>query len=284
MKRFILLAVTCAMTVPALAQNVATVNGKAITSDQVDTAVKTLVARGATDSPALREQITEQLINSAVLSQEAEKQGVDKNPEVQFAIENARQEIMIGSMMRDWAKTHPVSDEAIKKAYDDFKAQSAGEQEYQVKHILVKDETAANKLLKDIKAKKISFADAAKKNSIDPGSGKNGGDLGWAPAENYVPEFAEAVKAAKKGQLLDKPVKSQFGWHIIQVTDSRPVKVPTLEEAKPQISQMLSQQSLQEQMKKLRDEAKIEKTPAEGAADKPAEQPAAAPATEAPKQ
>ncbi len=282
MKRFILLAVTCAMTVPALAQNVATVNGKEITKDQVDTAVKTLIARGATDSPALREQITEQLINSAVLSQEAEKQGVDKNPEVQFAIENARQEIMIGAMMRDWAKNHPVSDDDIKKAYEEFKQQSAGENEYQVKHILVKDETAANKLLKDIKAKKISFADAAKKNSIDPGSGKNGGDLGWAPAENYVPEFASAVKAAKKGQLLDKPVKSQFGWHIIEVTDSRPVKVPTLEEAKPQISQMLSQQSLQEQMKKLRDEAKIEKSEAAApaAGDKPAE---AAPA-EAPKQ
>lgn len=260
MKRFMLLAATCAVAVPAFAQNVATVNGKAITQAELNNTVKALVARGAQDTPEFRKQLTEELINRAVLVQAAEKAGVDKKDEVALALNNAKQEILIASLLQDWSQKNQISDAEIQKTYDELVKESANQKEYKVRHILVKDETAANKLLKSIKDKKAKFADVAKKESIDAGSGKNGGELGWAPAENYVPEFANAVKAAKKGELVAKPVKSQFGWHIIQVEDKRAAQPPKLEEVKPQLQQMLSQQALQKHMKELRDKAKVEIT------------------------
>lgn len=260
MKRFMLLAATCAAALPAFAQNIATVNGNAITEAELNNTVKALVARGAQDTPEFRKQLTEELINRAVLVQAAEKAGVDKKDEVALALNNAKQEILIASLLQDWSQKNQISDAEIQKAYDEIVKANANKKEYKVKHILVKDETAANKLLKSIKDKKAKFADVAKKESIDSGSGKAGGDLGWAPAENYVPEFANAVKAAKKGQLIAKPVKSQFGWHIIQVEDERAAQPPKLEEVKPQLQQMLSQQALQKHMKELRDKAKVEIT------------------------
>ena len=98
--------------------------------------------------------------------------------------------------------------------------------EYKVRHILVEDEKTANDLLAQVKSNKSKFDDLAKKNSKDPGSAERGGDLGWAPATNYVQPFAEAVTKLKKGQLVDKPVQTQFGWHVIQVDDTRPVEFP----------------------------------------------------------
>ncbi|MFA5703296.1 MAG: peptidylprolyl isomerase [Advenella sp.] len=260
MKRFMLLAATCAVALPAFAQNVATVNGKAITKAELNNTVQALVARGAQDTPEFRKQLTEELINRAVLVQAAEKAGIDKKDEVALALNNAKQEILIASLLQDWSQKNQISDAEIQKTYDELVKENANKKEYKVKHILVKDETAANNLLKSIKDKKAKFADVAKKESIDSGSGKDGGELGWAPAENYVPEFANAVKAAKKGELVAKPVKSQFGWHIIQVEDERAAQAPKLEEVKPQLQQMLSQQALQKHMKALRDEAKVEVT------------------------
>jgi peptidyl-prolyl cis-trans isomerase C len=113
-----------------------------------------------------------------------------------------------------------------------------------LRHILLKDEKTAKDLTASIKSKKITFAAAAKKDSLDLGSGKNGGELGWAPTTNYVPEFAQAVEHMKKGQMTDKPVQTQFGWHIIEVEDSRPLKFPDLQEVKPKLEEMLRQQEL----------------------------------------
>ncbi|TAM02016.1 MAG: peptidylprolyl isomerase, partial [Pusillimonas sp.] len=126
-----------------------------------------------------------------------------------------------------------------------------------VRHILVKDEKTAQDLITQIKNKKITFDEAAKKDSIDPGSGKNGGELGWAPTSNYVPEFAQAVESLKKGQTTDKPVHTQFGWHIIEVEDTRPIKFPSFEEVKPQITEMLRQQELGEYQQQLMKAATI---------------------------
>src|SRR5690606_32743826 len=125
---------------------------------------------------------------------------------------------------------NPVSDAKIQAEYDKLKKMQEGKQEYKVRHILVEDEKAANDLIAAIKSKKTTFEDAAKKDSIDPGSGKNGGDLGWAASTNYVPEFAQAVEKLKKGQMTDKPVKSQFGWHIIQLDDARDAPFPKLDD------------------------------------------------------
>ena len=244
MKRLAVLAAACAIAIPAYAQNVATVNGKAITQAKLDQFVALLVEQGAQDTPELRTQVKQEMINRQVAVQAAEKVGIDKQASAQQEIELARQGILVRALMADHLKKNPVTDAKVQAEYDKLKKQESGKQEYKVRHILVEDQKAAEDLTAAIKAKKTTFEDAAKKDSIDPGSGKNGGDLGWAPATNYVPEFAAAVEKLKKGQMTDAPVKSQFGWHIIQLDDARDVKFPELADVKQQIQEMLRQQEL----------------------------------------
>jgi len=257
MKRIVMLAAACAVALPAFAQNVATVNGKAISQQSLDQFVKLLVSQGATDTPQLREQVKQEMINRQIFVQAAEKDGVAKQADVQTEIELARQGILVRALMADYLQKHPVSDQQIQAEYDKAKQQQAGQMEYKVRHILVEDEKTANDLLAQIKSNKSKFADLAKKNSKDPGSAAKGGDLGWAAPTNYVKPFADTVSGLKKGQLADKPVQTQFGWHIIEVEDTRPVEFPPLDQVRPQLEEMLRQQTLTAYQKELREKATI---------------------------
>jgi peptidyl-prolyl cis-trans isomerase C len=258
MKRIILLAAACIIAVPAFAQNVATVNGKAITQKSLDQFVKLLVSQGATDSPQLRDQVKQEMINRQVFVQAAEKANVAKQDDVQTEIDLARQGILVRALMADYLQKHKITDQQVQDEYNKVKQEQAGKLEYNVRHILVPDEKTATDLLAQIKSGKTKFEDAAKKNSKDPGSAEKGGDLGWAPATNYVPPFAQAVTALKKGELADKPVQTQYGWHVIQVVDTRPVAFPPLDQVRPQLEEMLRQQLLSNYQKSLRDQAKIQ--------------------------
>lgn len=244
MKRLVMFAAACAIAAPVYAQNVATVNGKAITQAQLDQFVTLLVSQGAKDSPELREQVKQEMVGRLVAVQAAEKAGIDKQSAIKQEIELARQGILVRALMADHLKKNPITDAKIQADYDQIKKEQAGRQEYKLRHILVKDQKAADDLIAQIKNKKITFEAAAKKDSIDSGSGQNGGDLGWGPTSNYVPEFAQAVEGLKKGEMTAKPVQTQFGWHIIEVEDSRPITFPDLKEVKPQIEEMLRQQEL----------------------------------------
>ncbi|HYG43351.1 MAG TPA: peptidylprolyl isomerase [Bordetella sp.] len=257
MKRIVMLAAACAVALPAFAQNAATVNGKAISQQSLDQFVKLLVSQGATDTPQLREQVKQEMINRQVFVQAAEKDGIAKQPDVQTEIELARQGILVRALMANYLQKHPVTDQQIQAEYNKAKEQQAGTMEYKVRHILVEDEKTANDLLAQIKANKSKFADLAKKNSKDPGSATNGGDLGWAAPTNYVKPFADTVSSLKKGELAAKPVQTQFGWHIIEVEDTRPVEFPPLDQVRPQIEEMLRQQTLTTYQKELREKATI---------------------------
>ncbi|RTZ42458.1 peptidylprolyl isomerase [Candidimonas sp. SYP-B2681] len=246
MKRLAVFAAACVIAVPAYAQTIASVNGQAITQAKLDQFVALLVSQGAQDTPELRTQVKQEMVNRLVAVQAAEKAGIDKQPAVTQEVELARQGILVRALMADYLKKNPVTDAKIQAEYDKIKAEQSGKQEYKLRHILVKDQKAAEDLTAAIKSKKVTFDAAAKKDSIDPGSGKNGGDLGWGPTSNYVPEFAQAVEGLKKGEMTSKPVQTQFGWHIIQVEDSRAIKFPELSEVKPQIEEMLRQQQLAE--------------------------------------
>lgn len=244
MKRLAVLAASVAIALPVYAQDIATVNGKAITQQELDQFVKLLASQGAQDTPELRTQVKQEMVNRLVAVQAAEKAGIDKKPEVTQEIELARQGILVRALMADHLEKNPVTDAKVQAEYDEIKKSQAGKKEYKLRHILVEDENTAQDLIAQIKAKKTSFEDAAKSNSKDPGSGKNGGELGWGPSSNYVPEFADAVENLKKGQMSDAPVKTQFGWHIIEVEDTRDIKFPEFSEVKPQIEEMLRQQEL----------------------------------------
>jgi len=257
MKRLVMFAAACAIAAPVYAQDVATVNGKAITQQQLDNFVSLLVSQGAKDSPELREQVKQEMIGRLVAVQAAEKAGIDKQAAVQQEIELARQGILVRALMADHLKKAPITDEKVQAEYDAIKKEQSNRLEYKLRHILVKDEKTAQDLINQIKAKKTTFAAAAKKDSIDPGSGKNGGELGWGPSSNYVPEFAQAVEGMKKGDITQKPVQTQFGWHVIELEDTRPIKFPSLDEVKPQITEMLRQQELADYQQSLMKSATI---------------------------
>ncbi|HUH87651.1 MAG TPA: peptidylprolyl isomerase [Pusillimonas sp.] len=257
MKRLALFAATCVIAIPAYAQNVATVNGKAITQKQLDNFVAMLIKEGAQDSPQLREQVKQEMIGRLVAVQAAEKAGLDKQDAVRQEIELARQGILVRALMTDHLAKHPVTDAEIQAEYDAIKKAQEGRQEYKLRHILVAEEQAAKDIIAAIQSKKTTFDEAAKKDSIDPGSGAKGGDLGWGPSSNYVPEFAQAVESLKKGELTTAPVQTQFGWHVIQVDDSRPITMPDVKDVKPQLEEMMRQEKLMQFQKSLMDSATI---------------------------
>jgi len=239
----LLLALTALVAAPAFAQNIATVNGKAIPAAKVDQIVKQVVAQGKqADSPQLREAIKKDLIGREVLIQEADKQGFGTRPEVKAALENARQSIIINAMLADYVKKNPVKDADIKAEYDKYKS-TVGDKEYHARHILVPTEDEAKAIIVKLKGG-AKFEDLAKASSKD-GSAANGGDLDWASPASYVPEFSKAMVALNKGAITETPVKSQFGYHVIKLEDTRAAKIPALEEVKQQVSDSLQQRKLQ---------------------------------------
>jgi peptidyl-prolyl cis-trans isomerase C len=252
--RLLMLLVT-AIALPAMAQNLAVVNGKPVPSSRADVMIKQLAAQGQADSPQLRAMVKEELINREILMQEADKRGVTSSPDVKNQVEIARQSIAIRALVQDYLKKNPVSDADIKAEYDKFKTQ-AGDKEYHARHILVEKEDEAKAIIAKLKAG-AKFEDLAKQ-SKDPGSAANGGDLDWASPASFVKPFSDAMVALKKGEFTETPVKTQYGYHVIKLDDVRAAKIPTLEEVKPQIAESLQQKKLQAFQQELRSKAKIQ--------------------------
>ena len=249
-------ALVALLAAPALAQNLAVVNGKPVPSSRIKALQQQVEASGRPITPEIMAQIKEELIAREVFMQEARKRGLDAAEDYKTQLELARQTILIRQLFADFQKKNPVTDAEIKAEYDKFAAANGGK-EYRARHILVEKEDEAKALIADIK-KGAKFEDLAKKVSKDPGSGANGGDLDWSAAGSYVPEFSDAMVKLSKGQMTDAPVKSQFGFHIIRVDDVREAQLPQLEEVKPQIAQQLQQQKLSAFQEGLRAKAKIQ--------------------------
>ena len=259
MKKQMLSAATAAlalMAAPAFAQNLAVVNGKPVPSSRVEVLKQQVERSGRPVTPEVLAQIKEELVAREVFMQEAKKRGLDATEDYKNQLELARQTILIRELFADFQKKNPVTDAEIKGEYDKFVAANGGK-EYRARHILVEKEDEAKALIADIK-KGAKFEDLAKKMSKDPGSGANGGDLDWAAAGSYVPEFSGAMVKLGKGEMTETPVKSQFGFHIIRVDDVREAQLPKLEEVKPQIAQQLQQQKLSGYQESLRSKAKIQ--------------------------
>ncbi|MDP2418335.1 MAG: peptidylprolyl isomerase [Hydrogenophaga sp.] len=258
--KFSLSALTAAALIAAApwaaAQNVAIVNGKAVPTARVEALAQQVAASGRPVDDAVRAQLKEEAVLREIFMQEAQKRGIAATAEFKTQMELARQTIMIRALFADYQKKNPVTDAELKAEYDKFVDANAG-QEFRARHILVEKEDEAKAIIASIKGG-AKFEDIAKKQSKDPGSGANGGDLDWAAAASYVTEFSEAMVKLGKGQMTDAPVKSQFGWHIIRVDDVRQAQLPAFDEVKPQIAQQMQQQKLSEFQQNLREKAKVE--------------------------
>jgi len=251
-----LAAAILSIALPVAAQNVAIVNGKPVPKARVDALAAQLAKAGRPISPEIEGQLKDEVIAREVFMQEAQKRGLDASDDFKAQMELARQTLLIRELFADYQKNNPVTDADIKAEYDKFAAANGGK-EYRARHILVEKEDDAKTIIASLK-KGGKFEEIAKKQSKDPGSGANGGDLDWANAASYVPEFSGALIKLKKGQTTEAPVKSQFGWHVIRLDDVRDAQLPKLEEVKPQIAQQLQQQKLAKFQEDLRGKAKIE--------------------------
>ncbi|HVJ23629.1 MAG TPA: peptidylprolyl isomerase [Burkholderiales bacterium] len=235
---------------------IATVNGVPVPQERMDLLMQQQQQRGAPDNEQMRNMVKDELVNREVIAQEAQKSGITRSREVQAQLDMARQEIIVSAYLREYARKNPISDADVQKEYERARAQH-GDKEYRARHILVETEDQAKTLIADLK-KGAKFDDLASKNSKDTGSATRGGDLDWNVPGTYDKQFADALTKLEKGKYTDAPVKTRFGFHIIQLDDVRPAKFAALAEVKPRIQQMLVQTKIEELVKGLRAKAKVE--------------------------
>jgi len=264
----------------------ATVNGTVIRKKQLDQIMSQQAAQGMPDTAETRKMVIENLSMQILAAQEAAKKGLDKSGEVADALEMSKQSILANAFVKDYFKTATVSDADLKAEYDKFKASQSGN-EYKARHILVAKEDEAKDIIAKIKKDIKAFDGLAKAKSKDPGSKDKGGDLGWFDPRGMVPEFGAAVAKLEKGKFTEEPVKSQYGYHVIILDDSRPVTPPSLDDVKAGLTQQLQQQNLKKMLDDMKAKAKIEIKSAPAAASAAASAaapatPAAAPAASAP--
>jgi peptidyl-prolyl cis-trans isomerase C len=255
---------------PAAGDIAATVNGSPISKSSVDQIVGQRTAMGQPDSPETRKAIINQIAMTMLISQEAIKKNLDKTPEVADQIKLTEQSILANAFVQDYTKNNPVSDDMLKAEYDKVKAQMSGT-EYKARHILVDKEADAKAIIAKLKKNAKLFDSLAKQYSKDPGSKNEGGELGWFDPRGMVPEFAAAVAKLGKGKFTLEPVKTQFGYHVILLEDTRTKEAPTFEQVKPQLAKQVQDQNLKKLIDDMMAKAKIEITasPAAAPAKKP---------------
>jgi peptidyl-prolyl cis-trans isomerase C len=237
-------------------ETIATVNGVAVPKSRLDFLIQQQAARGQPDNEQTRAQVRDELVNREIIAQEAAKSAVARNAETQMQLELARQEVIIGAFLRDYVRRNPVSDADVQKEYDRAKSQT-GDKEYKARHILVDNEDRAKGLIADLK-KGTKFEELASKHTMDTGTKERGGDLDWNVPGVFDKAFSDAMMKLDKGKFTDQPVRTRFGFHVIQLDDVRAVKFPTLAEVKPRIQQQLTQAKVDELVKGLRAKAKVE--------------------------
>ena len=235
----------------------ATVNGIAISQKQVDTILKQQAAQGMPDNAESRKMIIDNLSMQIILAQDASKKGLDKTAEVAEQLEMIKQSVLAQAYVQDYIKTNPVTDAMLAAEYEKIKAQASGNQ-YKARHILVEKEDEAKDIIAKLKKDVKLFDALAKAKSKDPGSKDKGGDLGWFDPRGMVPEFGAAVAKLEKDKFTEEPVKSQFGYHVIMLEDTRANPIPTLEQVKPRLSQQVQQQMVQKMLDDVKAKAKIE--------------------------
>lgn len=233
---------------------VAVVNGTYISKKTLET-LEAEIAQRSRGQKFPKEQLLEELIQRELLVQDATKKNLGQSPEVSERLQMATRSLLSQAAIQDYLKSNPVTDEVIKVEYDKEMAKVSGT-EYKARHILVKEEAEAKKLIEELK-KEANFEELAKKHSTGP-SGPQGGDLGWFVEGQMVEDFSKAVVALKKGGFTQEPIKTQFGWHIILREDSRAKTPPPFESVKEQLRPALEQQKIKTMLDDLRKQAKVE--------------------------
>ena len=253
--------------VVASAQTLVTVNGKPITQEEVDQELMQATQGRFNQVPpdrqaVFRQQVLQQLIGKELIYDDAKKKGILKSAEYKKEYKKLEERMKKELAIQVWQKKVldgiKISNKELKDYYkkniDEFKEKET----VHARHILVKTEDEAKKIINELKglkgdALKAKFIELAKKYSTGP-SGKNGGDLGYFAKGQMVPAFNDKVFSMKKGTITTKPVKTQFGYHIIYLEDKKPSMTRKFDEVKSYIEQRLKMEKFKSVMKKKMDE------------------------------
>jgi len=251
----------------ASAKTLVSVNGKPITQEEVDQELMQATQGRFNQVPAdrqaaFRQQVLQQLIGKELIYDDAKKSGITKSAEYKAEYKKLEERMKKELAIQVWQKKLldgiKISNKELKDYYkkniDEFREKES----VHARHILVKTEAEANKIISQLKSLsgeklKEKFIELAKKESTGP-SGPNGGDLGYFSKGQMVPEFNDKVFSMKKGTITKKPVKTQFGYHIIYLEDKKPSMTRSFDEVKAFIEQRLKMEKFKEVMKKKMDE------------------------------
>ena len=250
-------AASSAITEPAVdkADAIAVVNGKYIPKSALEELEKEIAMRSHGQTFP-KEKLVEELIQRELLIQDATNKKLDQSPEFIARLNDAKKALLSQTDLQNFMAANPVTDEEVKKEYDAKVASEKG-LEYKARHILVKTEAEAKKIIADLD-KGGDFSKLANKLSLDGKEAQNGGDLGWFVAAQMVTPFSDAVAALEDGKYTKTPVQTQFGYHVILREGSRPQTPPPFDAVKDQLSPYLQRQKIETMLKDLRSAAKVE--------------------------
>jgi len=251
------MAQTTPATPPAGDPVVAVVNGKTLKRSDVVASAQTLPAQYRNQVDQLFPQLVDRLIDITLMVDEGRKQNLQNDPDVKAIVAQYEDEAIRQVLLKRFL-AGKITDADLKKRYDAEVAKVPPTEELKASHILVKTEDEAKDIIKQLEGG-ADFAKLAKEKSTDTGSGANGGDLGYFGDGDMVPEFYAAANKLKKGEFTKDPVKSQYGWHVILLTDRRTKEAPKFEEVKGQIKDELTQELVAAWLTDLHKAAKIQK-------------------------
>jgi len=251
----------------ASAKTLVTVNGKAITQEEVDQELMQATQGRFNQVPAdrqaaFRQQVLQQLIGKELIYDDAKKSGIINSKEYKTEYKKLEQRMKKELAIQVWQKklldSIKISTKELKDYYKKNKEEFNEKESVHARHILVKTEEEAKKIIAQLKSLsgdklKEKFIELAKKYSTGP-SGPKGGDLGYFSKGQMVPAFNDKVFSMKKGQVTLKPVKTQFGYHVIYVEDKKPSMTRSFDEVKEFIEQRLKMEKFKSVMKKKMDE------------------------------
>jgi peptidyl-prolyl cis-trans isomerase C len=259
-KKLIISSLLIALSAPVFAEMdktvIATVNGRDIIAEELVMTAKQNKIDYAVLNNDQKKMLLNGLVNRILVANEAKKQNMDKDPETILKLDALTDSVLAAQLLEVETKKANITDAEIKAFYDK-EIKSNIQKQYKASHILVESEADANDISKQLSADSSKFSELAKAKSIDKGSAVKGGDLGWFNPATMVPSFAEAVKKSTKGKVT-APVKSQFGWHIIMVEDTKAIEPPTLAESKGKIKEILIKEKISAYLEGLEKNAKID--------------------------
>lgn len=255
----LLIAASIALPSLAMAESVAVVNGESIDKSRVDQVVNQIVKNSNNkmqDTPALRDQIKNTLINQELVLQEVKRRGLDKQSDVQAQLTQANNAILQEALFADIVKQHPIDDATARARYNDFVAKIKGSIDMRLQQIVVSSEADAKKVLAAAKKPSAKFEQLAKTYSIDPSAKESGGEMGVVNSTDMPPVLADGIKSIKDGQIAS--IATGNTWHIVKRVESRPAQPASFDQLKPQIIRQLQEEQIGQAVKDLRAKAKIQ--------------------------